>query len=40
MVSAGGQIEAPIGESAWGTYFGMLRDKYGIEWTIEFPVAN
>ena len=39
-LSAGGQIEAPIGESAWGTYFGMLRDKYGIEWTIEFPVAN
>jgi len=39
-LSAGGQIEAPIGESAWGTYFGMIRDKYGIEWTIEFPVAN
>ena len=35
-LSAGGQVEAPIGNSAWGTYFGMFRDKYGIEWIIEF----
>ena len=35
-LSAGGQIEMPIGESPWGTYFGMFRDKYGIEWTVEF----
>lgn len=35
-LSAGGQVEAPIGQSPWGPYFGMFRDKYGIEWTIEF----
>lgn len=35
-LSAGGQIEAPIGDSPWGSYFGSFRDKYGIEWTIEF----
>ena len=35
-LSAGGTIEAPIGESPWGSYFGMLRDKYGIEWMIDF----
>lgn len=29
-------IEMPINDSPWGTYFGMLRDKYGIEWIIEF----
>ena len=23
-------------ESPWGTYFAMFRDKYGIEWTVEF----
>ena len=34
-LSAGGHIEAPIGDSAWGTYFGMFRDKYGIEWIVE-----
>jgi len=30
-LSAGGQIEMPISDSPWGTYFGMFRDKYGIE---------
>jgi PhnB protein len=35
-LSAGGDIEGPIGESPWGTYAGMFRDKYGIEWIVEF----
>jgi PhnB protein len=35
-LSAGGAPEFPMGESPWGTYFGMLRDKYGIEWMLEF----
>ena len=35
-LSAGGQIEMPIDDSPWGTYFGMFRDKYGIEWMVEF----
>jgi PhnB protein len=35
-LSEGGQIDAPMQEGAWGTYFGMLRDKYGIEWMVEF----
>ena len=35
-LSAGGKVEAPIGESPWGTYFGMFRDKYGIEWMVDF----
>jgi len=35
-LSAGGQIEMPIAESPWGSYFGMFRDKYGIEWTVDF----
>ncbi|MBP6090963.1 MAG: VOC family protein [Crocinitomicaceae bacterium] len=35
-LSIDGQIEMPISESPWNTYFGMLRDKYGIEWMIEF----
>jgi PhnB protein len=35
-LSAGGQIEGPIGDSPWGSYFGMFRDKYGIEWMVEF----
>lgn len=35
-LSAGGTIEAPIGDSPWGSYFGMFRDKYGIEWMVDF----
>ena len=35
-LSAGGTAEMPMADSPWGTYFGMFRDKYGIEWTVEF----
>jgi PhnB protein len=35
-LSAGGTVEMPMSESPWGTYFAMFRDKYGIEWTVEF----
>lgn len=35
-LSAGGTVEMPMDNSPWGTYFGMFRDKYGIEWTVEY----
>jgi len=35
-LSVGGQIEGSIGDSPWGSYFGCFRDKYGIEWIVEF----
>ncbi|MBP6855171.1 MAG: VOC family protein [Candidatus Pacebacteria bacterium] len=35
-LSIGGEIEGPMGDSPWGSYAGMFRDKYGIEWLIEF----
>ncbi len=35
-LSAGGTVEMPIGDSPWGSYFAMFRDKYGIEWMVEF----
>jgi PhnB protein len=35
-LSAGGAVDGPIGDSPWGTYGGMFRDKYGIEWIVEF----
>ncbi|MES2761086.1 MAG: VOC family protein [Bacteroidota bacterium] len=35
-LSAGGQIEMPIDENPDGTYFAMLRDKFGIEWMVKF----
>jgi len=35
-LSAGGSVEGPIGDTPWGTFAGMFRDKYGIEWIVEF----
>ncbi|MFN7161184.1 MAG: VOC family protein [Candidatus Gracilibacteria bacterium] len=35
-LSAGGQVEVPMCDGPWGSYFGMFRDQYGIEWVIEF----
>lgn len=35
-LSAGGTVEMPMDNSPWGTHFAMFRDKYGIEWTVEF----
>jgi PhnB protein len=35
-LSKGGQIEMPMEDSPWGTHFGMFRDKFGIEWMVEF----
>ncbi len=37
-LSAGGQVEMPIGESPWGSYFAMFRDKYGVEWMVDFDL--
>ena len=35
-LSAGGAVEGPMGDGPYGSYMGMFRDKYGIEWIIEF----
>lgn len=39
-LSAGGEVEGPMGDSPWGSYAGMFRDKYGIEWIIETIPSN
>jgi PhnB protein len=38
-LSAGGQIEMPIADSPWDSYFGMFRDKYGIEWMVDYDTS-
>lgn len=35
-LSAGGTVEVPMNDSPWGSYFGMFRDRYGIEWMVDF----
>lgn len=33
-LSAGGKITMPMQKTFWGSYFGMLTDKFGIQWMI------
>lgn len=39
-LSAGGEVEGAAGDSPWGSYAAMFRDKYGIEWIIEFSPSK
>lgn len=39
-LSDDGEVEGPMGDSPWGSYAGMFRDKYGIEWLIEFSQGD
>ena len=39
-LSEGGDVEMPMDESPWGTYFAMFRDQFGIEWTVEFDPSG
>jgi PhnB protein len=33
-LAAGGNVEMPLADMFWGATFGMLTDKYGIDWMI------
>ena len=33
-LSAGGKVIVPMSKAAWGDYFGMFFDKFGIKWMI------
>jgi len=35
-LSEGGKITMPIADTFWGAYFGMLVDKFGIIWMVNF----
>lgn len=35
-LSAGGQVTMPLGKQFWGALFGMLTDKYGIHWMVNY----
>ena len=33
-LAVGGQINMPLSDTFWGAYFGMLTDRFGINWMI------
>lgn len=39
-LSVGGEVEGEMGDSPWGSYAGMFRDKFGIEWIVEFSLGK
>lgn len=39
-LAQGGKTNMPMGDTFWGSYFGMLTDKFGVEWMIGFEERN
>ena len=39
-LSEGGTINMPLNETFWGSYFGMVTDKYGINWMLNVDLTN
>jgi PhnB protein len=35
-LSAEGKVTMPLADTFWGSYFGMLTDKFGIQWMISY----
>jgi PhnB protein len=35
-LSAGGKVMMPLKDTFWGAYFGMLTDKFGIQWMVNY----
>lgn len=35
-LSTGGQITMPLADTFWGDYFGMLTDKFGVNWMMNY----
>jgi PhnB protein len=33
---AGGKITMPMSDTFWGSYFGMLSDRFGIQWMVSY----
>lgn len=39
-MSEGGNITMPLSDTFWGSYFGMLVDKFGIQWMVDCEVQT
>ncbi|ACU62013.1 SRPBCC domain-containing protein [Chitinophaga pinensis] len=39
-LSEGGEITMPLQDMFWGAYYGSFKDKYGINWMVNYQQAN
>lgn len=37
-LSAGGKVSMPMAKTFWGAYFGMVTDKFGVQWMINYTI--
>jgi len=35
-LSSGGKVTMPLDDAPWGAYFGMLTDKFGVQWMVNY----
>jgi PhnB protein len=35
-LAVGGKVTMPLSDTFWGAYFGMLNDKFGIQWMVSY----
>jgi PhnB protein len=35
-LSAGGKVEMPMADQVWGDYYGSFKDKFGVQWMINY----
>ena len=35
-LSVGGKVTVPLEKAFWGAFFGMLVDKFGIQWMVSY----
>jgi len=39
-LSKGGEVFMPIEKAFWGALFGVVTDKYGFEWMLNYPIEK
>lgn len=39
-LSVGGQVTMPMANTFWGSYFGMLKDKFDTSWMISYDTSR
>jgi PhnB protein len=39
-LAKGGNVTMPIATTFWGSYFGMVNDKFGIQWMVSFAESR
>lgn len=35
-LSDGGKVEVPLQDMFWGSYFGMVKDRFGVQWMVNY----